>query len=106
MLCRQCHGPNLCQRNTQSACLQGGIIHNEGIVSAFYEMFGARLRITPNYDVTGAYGAALEAKAAVSKHSADQEKNTEIYKKNWSGSMQGMMERFYRDGRPSEFPSP
>lgn len=63
-------------------CLQGGIIHNEGIVSAFYEMFGARLRITPYYDVTGAYGAALEAKAAVSKHSADQEKNTEIYKKN------------------------
>ena len=66
----------------QVICLQGGIIHNEGIVSAFYEMFGERLRITPYYDVTGAYGAALEAKAAVSKHSADQEKNTEIYKKN------------------------
>ncbi len=63
-------------------CLQGGIIHNEGIVCAFYEMFGDRLHITPYYDVTGAYGAALEAKAAVSKHSADREKNTEIYKKN------------------------
>ena len=48
-------------------------------------MFGARLRITPYYDVTGAYGAALEAKA-VSKHSADQEKNTEIYKRTGSGS--------------------
>lgn len=63
-------------------CLQGGIIHNEGIVAAFYERFGDRLRVTPYYDVTGAYGAALEAKAAVSKHSTDQEKNTEIYKKN------------------------
>lgn len=63
-------------------CLQGGIIHNEGIVCAFYEMFGDRLRITPYYDVTGAYGAALEAKAAVSKHNEDLEKNTEIYKRN------------------------
>lgn len=66
----------------KSICLQGGIIHNEGIVSAFYEMFGDRLHITPYYDVTGAYGAALEAKAAVAKCSADREKNTEIYKKN------------------------
>lgn len=42
-------------------CLQGGIIHNEGIVSAFYEQFGERIHITPYYDVTGAYGAAIEA---------------------------------------------
>ena len=66
----------------QVVCLQGGIIHNEGIVSAFYEMLGDRLRITPYYDVTGAYGAALEARDASEKCTCDQERNEEIYKKN------------------------
>lgn len=66
----------------QVVCLQGGIIHNEGIVSAFYEVLGERLRITPYYDVTGAYGAALAAKEAVQNQSCEKKQNTEIYQKN------------------------
>lgn len=66
----------------QVICLQGGIIHNEGIVSAFYEIYGERLRITPYYDVTGAYGAALEAKAAAVSRKTDGERNAAVYQKN------------------------
>ena len=50
------------KRKGEHICLQGGVVHNEGIVAAFYEVFGERLHITPFYDVTGAYGAALAAK--------------------------------------------
>lgn len=60
-------------------CLQGGIVHNEGIVSAFYEQYGDRLHITPYYDVTGAYGAALEARSAKKAVQTDEAKNREVY---------------------------
>ena len=63
-------------------CLQGGIINNEGIVSAFYEQFGDRLRITPYYDVTGALGAALEAKSTGTLAHGDPEQNKELYHRN------------------------
>ncbi len=63
-------------------CLQGGIINNEGIVSAFYEQFGNRLRITPYYDVTGALGAALEAKSTGELALGDPEQNKELYHRN------------------------
>lgn len=48
----------------QRISLQGGIVHNEGIVAAFGERFGDRLAIAPYYDVTGAVGAAIEARMA------------------------------------------
>ncbi len=63
-------------------CLQGGIINNEGIVSAFYEQFGDRLRLTPYYDVTGALGAALEAKSTEVLAHGDPEENKELYQRN------------------------
>ena len=40
------------KRKGEHICLQGGVVHNEGIVAAFYEVFGERLHITPFYDVT------------------------------------------------------
>ena len=63
-------------------CLQGGVMNNEGIVAAFYEKFGARIHITPYYDVTGAYGAALEAMTAKDNTEDDTRKNMELYKKD------------------------
>ena len=62
--------------------LQGGIVHNKGIVSAFYEIFGDRIRIAPYYDVTGAYGAALEARAAADIRETDFARNEEVYTKS------------------------
>lgn len=35
------------KRKGEHICLQGGVVHNEGIVAAFYEVFGERLHITP-----------------------------------------------------------
>ncbi len=63
-------------------CLQGGIINNEGIVAAFYEQFGERLHITPYYDVTGAYGAAIWARTAEGINGGDEARNREIYHRN------------------------
>ena len=48
-------------------CLQGGVMHNKGIVAAFYERYGSRIHLSSFYDVTGAYGAALEARRAEDK---------------------------------------
>lgn len=65
-------------------CLQGGIVHNEGIVAAFYQRFGKRLRITPYYDVTGAFGAALAAMESLTEKESDDQIqiNTELYDRN------------------------
>ena len=63
-------------------CLQGGIVHNEGIVAAFHEKFGDRIKIMPYYDVTGAYGAALEAKMAGCTERSNAGQNRENYQKN------------------------
>lgn len=60
-------------------CLQGGVMHNEGIVAAFHELYGDRIRVPSFYDVTGAYGAALEAKDAKGICTEDLEKNKQIY---------------------------
>lgn len=63
-------------------CLQGGVVHNEGIVAAFYEVFGERLHITPFYDVTGAYGAALAAKEQGGTSQKESIRNEENYRKS------------------------
>ncbi len=63
-------------------CLQGGIVHNDGIIAAFYERYGKRLHVMPYYDVTGAYGAALEAQDTRTARTEDCNANTEVYLRN------------------------
>ena len=63
-------------------CLQGGVMHNEGIVAAFYERYGSRIRISPFYDVTGAYGAALEARMAKDGLPHEETENNRLYQQN------------------------
>ena len=42
-------------------CLQGGVAHNPGIVAAFRHFYGDKIKVTPFFSVTGAYGVALLA---------------------------------------------
>ena len=70
------------KRKGEHICLQGGVVHNEGIVAAFYEVFGERLHITPFYDVTGAYGAALAAKEQGGTSQKESIRNEENYRKS------------------------
>ena len=41
--------------------LQGGVAYNPGIVAAFRSVCGDRLRVSPYFPISGAYGAALLA---------------------------------------------
>lgn len=63
-------------------CLQGGVMHNEGIVAAFYERYGDQIHISSFYDVTGAYGAALEARLAKGELENKESTNHWLYKQN------------------------
>ncbi|MBQ9991140.1 MAG: CoA-substrate-specific enzyme activase [Lachnospiraceae bacterium] len=63
-------------------CLQGGVMHNKGIVAAFYERYGSRIHLSSFYDVTGAYGAALEARRAEDKLENKEAENHRLYEQN------------------------
>ncbi len=45
--------------------LQGGVDYNPGIVAAFQSAYGERVRVSPVFSISGAFGAALLAKEAV-----------------------------------------
>ncbi len=49
----------------QHIVLQGGVDYNPGIVAAFQSAYGDRVRVSPVFSVSGAFGAALLAKEAV-----------------------------------------
>ena len=44
---------------------QGGVAANQGIVQAFEEALGQKVRVPESFDVMGAWGAALLARSAV-----------------------------------------
>ena len=50
------------KRIGETILLQGGIAHNEAIVSAFRALTGKEITVAPFFSVTGAYGAALLAR--------------------------------------------
>ena len=45
----------------QHIVLQGGVDYNPGIVAAFQAAYGSRVRVSPVFSISGAYGAALLA---------------------------------------------
>lgn len=45
----------------QHIVLQGGVAYNPGIVAAFRSFYGNRLRVSPYFSISGAYGVALLA---------------------------------------------
>lgn len=45
--------------------LQGGVNYNPGIVAAFEAEFGSRVKVSPVFSISGAYGVALIAKESV-----------------------------------------
>lgn len=45
--------------------LQGGVDYNPGIVAAFQSAYGNRVRVSPVFSISGAFGAALLAQEAV-----------------------------------------
>ena len=47
---------------------QGGVAANQGMVNAFKEELAQEIIVPPNYDVMGAYGAALLAKDEMNKN--------------------------------------
>ena len=49
----------------QYIVLQGGVDYNPGIVAAFQSAYGDRVRVSPVFSISGAFGAALLAKEAV-----------------------------------------
>lgn len=49
----------------QHIVLQGGVDYNPGIVAAFQAAYGSRVRVSPVFSISGAYGAALLAQEAV-----------------------------------------
>ncbi len=49
----------------QHIVLQGGVDYNPGIVAAFQSAYGDRVRVSPVFSISGAFGAALLAKEAV-----------------------------------------
>ena len=49
----------------QHIVLQGGVDYNPGIVAAFQSAYGDRVRVSPVFSISGAYGAALLAQEAV-----------------------------------------
>lgn len=49
----------------QHIVLQGGVDYNPGIVAAFQSAYGDRVRVSPCFSISGAYGAALLAQEAV-----------------------------------------
>lgn len=51
----------------QHVVLQGGVAYNPGIVAAFEALCGERLTVSPWFAVSGAVGAALLAREAVSE---------------------------------------
>jgi predicted CoA-substrate-specific enzyme activase len=46
---------------------QGGVANNKSVVSAFEQVLGTGITIPPDFDVTGAIGAAILAKESVKK---------------------------------------
>ncbi len=49
----------------QHIVLQGGVDYNPGIVAAFQSAYGEKVRVSPVFSISGAFGAALLAKEAV-----------------------------------------
>ncbi len=45
--------------------LQGGVDYNPGIVAAFQSVYGEKVRVSPVFSISGAFGVALLAKEAV-----------------------------------------
>lgn len=45
--------------------LQGGVAYNPGIVAAFRREYGSRIKVSPVFSISGAYGAALLAREEV-----------------------------------------
>ena len=91
------------KRKGEHICLQGGVVHNEGIVAAFYEVFGERLHITPFYDVTGAYERRSRQKSRVAHPKRRASGMRRITGRARNGSWQAMTERCCRGKRLWEF---
>lgn len=53
------------KRVGNSVVLQGGVAYNPAVVAAFQSVYGERIRVSPVFSVSGAFGAALLAKEAV-----------------------------------------
>ena len=82
----------------QHIVLQGGVDYNPGIVAAFQAAYGSRVRVSPVFSISGAYGVALlaqevvgdtssqfvgfdsPAQAAEDSRSAEIQKNIDFYK--------------------------
>lgn len=91
------------KRKGEHICLQGGVVHNEGIVAAFYEVFGERLHITPFYDVTGHTERRSRQKSRVAHPKRRASGMRRITGRARNGSWQAMTERCCRGKRLWEF---
>lgn len=47
--------------------LQGGVAYNPGVVAAFQSYFGKRIKISPLFPISGAYGVAVIARNAIGR---------------------------------------
>ena len=70
------------KRKGEHICLQGGVVHNEGIVAAFYEVFGERLHHHAVLRCDRGIRSALAAKEQGGTSQKESIRNEENYRKS------------------------